>query len=386
MEILDYFQAVSVDAISGGKAYSENQLGSKIQFQPNSFEKIDLAIFSVAEDRGSQSNQGSAFAGNAVRSFLYELQKGDYPLQIADLGVMTPGDQISDTYFAIQDCVASLMKENVLPILIGGSADLNYAVYLAYAKLEQTINMVSIDPRFALGNTDDVINSSNYFSKILFHQPNALFNFSNLGYQSYFVDPKELDLIEELFFDIHRLGIVKADLTESEPIIRNADMLSFNMGAIAQRDAPSNLMASPNGFTGEQGCQLARYAGLSDKLSAIGFYEYNATISDSGQTAHLLAQMIWYFIDGFANRKKDFPACTKKEYTKYTVAVDEGERELNFYKSPKSDRWWMDVPYTQNFRSKYERHLMLPCSYADYVVATQNEIPERWFQTFKKLK
>jgi hypothetical protein len=46
----------------------------------------------------------------------------------------------------------------------------------------------------------------------------------------------------------------------------------------------------------------------------------------------------------------------------------------------------MEVPYSANMNKKYERHMMLPCNYDDYLTATQNEIPERWFQTFKKLK
>lgn len=386
MDILQYFKPVDLNQISEGLEYKETQIGHKIHINNESLKGIQLAILSVAEDRGSHNNEGTASAGLAFRKYFYRLHQGPYNIKIADLGSIEPGNEISDTYFAVQESVSALLKDGILPIVIGGSSDLNYANYMAYTKLEQTINLVSIDAKFSLGNTDSIINSSNYFSKILFHQPNVLFNYSNLGYQTYFIDQKELELLDELFFDIYRLGLIKGNLEQAEPIIRNADLLGFDLSAISQVHAPANKNASPNGFDGEQACQLARYAGLSDKLSCIGFFEFNPTVNDRGQTAHLLAQMVWYFIDGFYNRKQDFPACNKNEYTKYTVAIDEGNQELTFYKSPKSDRWWMDVPYNQNFRKRYERHLMLPCSYSDYVTATQNEIPERWFQTFKKLK
>ncbi|KAA3649976.1 MAG: arginase [Bacteroidetes bacterium] len=386
MEIADFFQPVDLERIALGKVYQERQLGSKIVFSPESLDHIDLAIFSVHDDRGSATNKGSANGANLVREYLYDLMQGNYSVKIADLGSIQPGESITDTYFAVQESVNYLIKNKVIPIIIGGSKDLTYANYAAYSKQEQTVNIVSVDSKFSLGNTDDVINAHNYLSKILFHQPNILFNYSNIGYQTYFIDQTELSLIEELFFDIYRLGLIKSNIQIAEPIIRNADMISFSMDAISQVHAPANKNASPNGFNGEQACQMARYAGMSDKLSSIGFYEFNPLVNDNDQTAHLLAQMLWYFVDGFYNRKQDFPACNKNEYIKYTVAIDDGEQELTFYKSPKSDRWWMDVPYHHNYRKKYERHLMLPCSYADYLIATENEIPERWFQTFKKLK
>lgn len=386
MEFSDYFSPVDFEKISIGTEYQDNQIGDCIRINPSSIDGIDLAFFSVSEDRGSKFNQGSAKGADIVREYLYKLYQGPYSVKIADLGNIDSGNNLSDTYFAIKESVDFLLKKNVVPIIIGGSKDLSYGNYLAYTKQEQTINIVDIDSQFSLGNSDDIINSENYLGKILFHQPNILFNYSNLGYQTYFVNQKELNLIEDLFFDIHRLGLMKSEIQDAEPIIRNADMISFSLGAISQISAPANKYSSPNGLNGEQACQLARYAGMSDKLTSIGFYEFNPLVNDNDQTAHLLSQMIWYFIDGFYNRKQDFPACNKNEYLKYTVAIDEGEQELSFYKSPKSDRWWMDVPYHHNFRKKYERHLMLPCSYKDYKVATENEIPERWFQTFQKLK
>jgi len=382
MDLLHYFAPVEPNV-----EYAPNQMGSKLKLMVSEedLEEVDLVLFDVQEDRYS-NNTGCAKAGNEVRKYLYQLYQGDYKLKVADIGSLKAGNRVEDTYFALEECLVYFMKKQILPVIIGGSQDLTFANYKAYVHLEQMVNLVSIDEKFALGNSDSNINSRNYLSKLLFQQPNVLFNYSNLGYQSYFVDKQELNVLDELFFDIHRLGLLKADLKLAEPIIRNADFISFNMSSVSQAFAAANANASPNGFTGEEACQLARYAGMSDKLSSIGFYEFNPSIKDGGMTAHLMAQIIWYFIDGFYNRKKDFPACNKSDYVKYTVAIDEGNQEIVFYKSPKSDRWWMEVPYAAGLTKKYERHLMLPCNYEDYLTATKNEIPERWFQTFKKLK
>ncbi|MBL4710230.1 MAG: formimidoylglutamase [Flavobacteriales bacterium] len=386
MPIFDYFQKVDVSKITRFNNLSDSQIGKLIDLEPNSLEGLDLVFFDIEEERGSLNNEGCSKGAYEVRSYLYQLFQGNSFLKMADLGTIKPGESITDTYFAVKDSISTLLRKGILPVFLGGSQDLVYANYLAYTEQEQTVNLVSIDAKFALGRTDDVINDSNYFSKIILQQPNVLFNFSNLGYQTYLIDQAELKLLEELFFDSHRLGELKDDIRVAEPIIRNADFVNFSLNSIAQPYAPANKNTSPNGLNGEQACQLSRYAGMSDKLSAFGIYDFNPTIFDHGQTAHLIAQVIWCFIDGFYNRKGDFPACNKKEYVKYTVNLEESNQELIFYKSPKSDRWWMNVPYHANFQKKYERHMMLPCDYQDYLTATENEIPERWFQTFQKLK
>lgn len=386
MSVFDFFHPVNLKLIPGLEDLNGEQLGNSVEFNPEEIEGFDLVIFSVEEERGSLKNKGCANGANQIRSYFYQLHNAGYNYKLADLGTIKAGAEVSDTYFAVQDVISNCLRKGVLPIIIGGSQDLAYANYLAYCKEEQTVNFVNIDSKFSLGNSNDPILDTNFFSKIILSQPSALFNYSNLGYQSYLVNVKELQLLEDLFFDSHRLGELKENIKVAEPIIRNADFLSFSMSSVAQPYAPANKVTSPNGLNGEQACQLSRYAGMSDKLTSFGIYDFNPEIFDHGQTAHLIAQMIWYFIEGFYNRKDDFPKASKKEYVKYTVNLDEKDQELVFYKSPKSDRWWMNVPYHHNFKKKYQRHLMLPCDYEDYLTATNNEIPERWFQTFQKLK
>lgn len=356
-----------------------------VKYDNKPLDGFDIAIIGVGEDRYSFNNFGCGQAPNQVRKYLYQLSQFKSSTKIIDLGNLKIGSTIADTYFALSTIIEHLVKENIIPIIIGGGQDLTYANFLAYKNLEQTVNLVTIDSRFDFGDADNQLNSSNFLSKIILHQPNFLFNYSNIGYQSYFVNKEEVDLMNKLFFDSYRLGQVQQNIEEVEPIIRNADLLSFDVSALRQSEAPANHNSSPNGFYGEQACQIARYAGLSDKLTSIGFYELNPDLDNNGLTAHSVAQMIWYFIDGFNHRKKDFPMGSRKNYFKYIVNIQEGEKEIIFFKSDKSERWWMDVPYPSHQKIKHERHLLIPCSYKDYKIACHDEIPDRWWQTFQKL-
>jgi len=390
MDISVYFEPVEIKDINTSSEFRPGKLGDIVRLYADkdnfpSLEEIDIAIIGVKEDRNSLDNQGTSTSPDQVRNYLYKLFQGNCKIRIADLGNINRGFEIGDTYFAVKSVVSELLKAHIIPVIIGGSQDITYANYLAYESLGQIINIVAVDSCFDLGATEQEITSKAFLSKIIMHQPNFLFNFTNIGYQTYFVDQDAVELMSKLFFDAYRLGYVRANLEEVEPLVRNADLLSFDISSVRQSDAPGNANASPNGFYGEEACQIARYAGLSDKLTSIGFYEMNPTYDNGGQTAHLTAQMIWHFIDGFCNRKHDFPLIEKKAYLKYRVSIKDHKYEIVFYKSKKSGRWWMEVPCPTDLKSKYERHYLVPCSYKDYQTALKEEMPDRWWRVYQKL-
>ena len=385
MDISIFFKPVEID--EEGEKHSL-QKAFNIHSENSGFpdiEEIDIAIIGVEEERGAVDNEGCAKGADEVRRCLYKLNAGGFSPRVADLGNIQAGDTIEDTYYALTNSVEALVKKKILPIIIGGSQDLTFANYAAYQKMEQTVNLVSIDNQFDLGSSETELNSTTYLSKIILHQPNFLFNFSNLGYQTYFVNQEAIELMSKLFFDASRLGQISGNVQEAEPIIRNADIVSFDVSSIRMADAPGSKQASPNGFDAQAACQMARYAGISDKLSSIGFYNYNPQFDNRGQTAHLLAQMIWCVIEGYYQRKDDFPIRNSDDYLKYRVMLEDNKYELLFYKSKKSDRWWMDIPYPPNKRIQFERHHLVPCSYSHYEQALADEMPDSWWKTYQKL-
>ncbi|MEN8137034.1 MAG: formimidoylglutamase [Bacteroidota bacterium] len=346
-------------------------------------QNVKLALVFVNEGRSAVGNNETGHGFDTVRKYFYKLFMGSWDVKIADLGDLYPGFEVADTYSALREVSVFLLKKQIIPIVIGGGQDLTYASYRAYDSLEQTVNLVSVDSRFNLGNVDGKLDSNSYLSHIILGQPGNLFNYSNIGYQTYFNSQEEIDLMDQLYFDAIRLGNVAKDISTVEPILRDADIVSVDLGAIRRSDAPANRNSSPNGFYGEDLCAITRYAGISDKVSSFGIYEYNAVLDREGQTAHLIAQMIWYFVEGVAFRADDYPYCTKEEYYKYIVPVD--NEELYFYKSNKTDRWWLDVPFPDSANSNYTRHALIPCSHEDYLKAADQEIPDRWWKAYRKL-
>ena len=393
MSLSDFFQPVPLENIQPEDGYSSVQLGSIINIYDSNFPDLEgdskphLAIFGVNDDRKAVGNEGCAGGADVVRRQLYNLFVGDHKLQMVDLGNIAAGESVKDTYVALSTVCEELMKANIIPIIIGGGQDLTYAQYTAFEKLERHIEVAIVDPRFDLDqyNTEQApLNSQTFLNHIILHEPDFLFNINSIGYQSYFVSREAVDMYDKLYFNSSRLGQIMGQIEYAEPLVRSADMLSFDMAAIRYSDAPANANVTPNGLFGQEACQLCRYAGMNDKLSSIGFYEYNPSLDVRRQTATLLAQMIWYFIDGFYNRKNDLPFSPPSSYITYRATLEHEGHEVVFIKSKKTDRWWMQVPYFGS-KSVNERYYLVPCRYEDYQEALAGELPELWWRTHQKL-
>ena len=365
---------------------SPNTLGNfvDIHTRDDGFPDLDdvqIAIVGVQEDRNAENNYGTGENLKNIRKKLYELFPGKWDSKIADLGNITQGAKPEDTYYALLDTVIELLSKNIIPIILGGGQEMTYVNYRAYDNLEQSVNITVVDSKFDLGTLEDDLSSHSYMSKIIMQEPNNLFNYCNVGYQTYFNDPEEIQLFDNMYFDCYRLGISK-NLEAIEPAFRNADIISIDLGAIRKSDAPGNNNASPNGFSGDEICAISRYAGLSDKVSSFGIYEYNSKYDNNNQTAALIAQMIWYFIEGVNLRVKDYPFSTKENYQKFTVILEDDD-PIIFYKSNKSGRWWIEINVISN--NKYKRHALIPCTYKDYEEAMNQNIPDRWYKAMRKM-
>lgn len=383
----EFLTPLNLSSFIDVKYLHESQWGKQIRFNTEGIEDligIDLAIIGVMEDRGSLRNSGCAEAPDAVRHHLYKLYKQRYEINIADLGNIIRGVTMRDTYVALSKLVAELLRMKIVPIIIGGSHDLTYAQYGGYQELEEIINVAVVDSFIDIRENEPEINSDNYLMRLMMHQPNYLFNYSHIAYQTHFAPPHTLETLDKLHFDLYRLGKLFDGTVEMEPVLRSTNMLSFDISAVRYSDAPGNRNATPNGLRGEDACQIARYAGLSEQMTSFGLYEINPMVDDREQTVQLAAQMVWYFADGFYSRRKEQPRDNDESFTKYIIHFRQNHYEMTFWKSVKSDMWWMEVPVGGRGRIR-RKNKVLPCSYEDYQMASREELPERWLKAYHKL-
>jgi formiminoglutamase len=380
-DISIYFQPVAETQIP------TRGLGNYIQTHCNNsfpeLEKGGIALFYVPEFRNTNyhSDQNEEY----FRVELSKLQAdSNWQFPIFDLGTIIPGATVKDTYHAVTNVCTVLIQNKIIPVIIGGGQDLTIAVYDAIAKNEQTINLTAIDREFDLGDPTSNIHSNGFVSHILTKKPCYLFNYSVIGYQTPYINNKERDLFEKLYFDTCRLGSYTKDTKIAEPLMRNADAVSFDLSSIQSAHFSGKHYHHPNGLSNENACQLMYYAGASDKMTTLllsNYYPEGISLSSN----RLIAELIWYFMDGVAARVGDYPVGSKDEYTKFSVVISQNDDALVFLKSNKSSRWWMEVPYPKRKGSKYDRTTLVPCNYSDYQEAMRDELPDLWYRTFQKL-
>lgn len=341
-----------------------------------------IAIIYVPENRRSES--GLSGSNESFREEFYTFSRGDkWNFSIYDLGTIAPGESVEDTCFALSQVVSELVKANVTPVIIGGSQDLIVSSYKGFESLEQMINICSVDSSLDVGEPSDELKSNGYVSHLLMQRPCYLFNYANIGMQRLMVPAREVDLFDKLFFDICRLGAFNSDFRIAEPYLRNSDLLSVDFKSIKNGDSDSLRYKNTNGFKSDQICQIMKYAGMSDKMSCVNILGVDP--KQSRPASNLLAQMIWYFADGMAQRVGDFPIGNKLNYKKFHVGLEDFEEDLVFYKSDKSARWWLEVSYPTGEGLKYDRHHLVPCNQSDYDNALKNKIPNLWWKTLQKL-
>jgi arginase family enzyme len=300
---------------------------------------------------------------------------------MADLGDIQRGNTVKDTYFALSKVVSSLVNSNIIPVIVGGSQDLTYANYRAYDKISSMVNIVNIDKSFDLGDSSKPITNGSYLGKIILEKPYNLFNYTVIGFQTYFNSQEEIDLMEKLYFESYRLGDISKSIGLVEPLLRDADIVTLDLNSVKSSEVSLNQKYSPNGFDGREICAVSRYSGISNKVSSFGVFEYNPS-NDDQATAMLVAQIIWYFIEGVNCRVNDDDFTDQSNYQKFTVLVE--DEELVFYKSKKTGRWWVEIPFVEYSNTKSQQHPLLACMYEDYETATKGIIPERWYKAYKK--
>jgi len=371
--ILDFLEPVNLDLLSKDEGYRDTQLGKHILVNEGTLPDIsaaDLVIIGSGECRGAGFTINGHVAADAIRAAFYNLYYWHAQVTVADIGNVKLGHSIQDSYAALRTVISELLLLDKKVLIIGGSHDLTLAQYHAYTSIPTLVNAVIVDAKIDL-DLEARLPADHFLEELFTGLPNHLNHYAHIGFQSYFMHPYMLETIDKLGFDCFRLGVVREGIEEMEPVIRDSHMMSFDISAIQHAHAPANRI-TPNGFNGEEASVLMQYAGMSWKTSTIGLFGYQAELDQNGLTAIQMAQMIWYIMDGVHKGKKEAPLADLEKFKEFHIVFS--DIETKFLQSKSTGRWWMQLHDNQWY----------PCSYKDYLVASNNEIPERWLRALER--
>lgn len=375
-DLSDFLSAKHYKDLIELSSFSSLQFATNISVPSNGyidFSEADIVLVGCGEMRGEDYRASYSDAPNAIRKAFYELYNWFPNIALADLGNVVEGATLSDTRAALKLVLHEIHAAGKIAILLGGSQDLTLQQYEVYRNEETAIDVAIIDSHVDLSREEGASASESFLLDMLTGEPNFVRHYSHIGFQSYFVNPNMLETLDKLRFDFYRLGVARQEMEEMEPVLRSCHLLSIDLNTLRACDAPFNSKASPNGFFADELCLLMRYAGMAQSLNSLGIYGYNNENDTNGQGAKAVAQMLWYFLDGYRIRKTEVKLEQKEQFITYDVPF--ADYETQFLKSKITNRWWMKTGANQ----------FVPCSENDYQLATKNEIPERWMRAQERL-
>jgi formiminoglutamase len=355
------------------QVFNKQQIGANIKtvLTHALIDDAKVVIVGCAEMRGQDATATFSKAPDTVREHFYAMYDWHQPLLLADIGNIIQGATVADTRAALNFVLEFLHNAGKTVLVIGGSHDLTMCQYHAFAAKQEIIDVSVVDMLIDLKEEKQLAHD-NFLFPLLTDSPNYIRHFNLMGFQSFYTNPTMIETLDRLHFDCHRLGKVREDLNEMEPILRFTDLMSFDINAVRHSDAPCNHSSSPNGLHGDEACLLARYAGMSDKCCSFGIYGYNPANDVHEMTARLYSQMMWYFIDGVYYKMHEADFIDKTMFNDFHVNMS--GQEVLFKQSKRTNRWWMRLP----------TNLFIPCTRKDYLQAANDEIPERWFREMER--
>lgn len=372
--IIDFLEPVSSSIIfNNDEGFTPKQLGRYIDVYENNFpdvEAADLIMIGCGEARGAGAAKYDTIGIDKIRTHFYNLYHWHADVKIADIGNVKPGASLEDTYSALQQVLGELSALGKKVVILGGSHDVMMAQYQVFKQKQKVIEATCVDAILDM-NTESRLFADHFLMHLFTEEPNYLKHYNHIGFQSYFVHPGTLEIIDKLRFDCYRVGVVKEHIETMEPVIRNASIFAFDITAIQHSHAPANRI-TPNGFNGEEACLLLQFAGMSSLANSIGIYGYNAAQDISDLTAKQISHMLWYLLDGIQKGKHEAPLNQREDYNEFRLMF--ADFETLFLQSKITQRWWMQLP-DKSF---------VACSARDYATALNNDIPERWLRAAER--
>lgn len=267
------------------------------------------------------------------------------------------GDLLSGTLMEKVESVISLINSGICPILIG--ADVEWVACMQDV-WDSQMNPYRIS---LISDTDLYLEDLNPFSVYLKE-------IHLIGFQRQ--HPKMNNIVLQDVLHVIRVGEFRQKQSVAEPFIRRSDLMYFDLNSIRNSDAPANERKNPCGLFSEEACALSRMGGLGDKLKTLVISPWTEGGINGQIQSSLVAQIIWYFLEGYHLRKLD-TQISKDSLTKYSVELKDVDYVICFYKSEHSGKWWFEEPIIDNEFSNQ----LIPCTYEEYCSTAQNQIPNR---------
>ena len=274
-----------------------------------------VVLIGFGSDEGVRRNggrTGAAGAPDLIRSMLYRLtpdtQRPGPFIELlkstVDVGnVRITGDVEADQA-ALGDVVACWLDAGAIPVILGGGHETSYGHFLGYVNLGRDVEVFNVDAHADVRPLKQgAAHSGSPFFQALTHPGNHCRRYTVFGLQPWSVAASHLE-----FLDSHGCRYLWRDEVSPERVgpmfssTRGAALISMDMDAVNQSEAPGVSAPSVNGLQSVDWLQMAFLAGRHPQVGSFDLVEVNPQVDVNGRTVRLAACTVWQFLKGLSER------------------------------------------------------------------------------------
>jgi formiminoglutamase len=253
---------------------------------------------------------GAAEGPRALRAALYRLTPDSREPRLEallrrtrDLGDLDVTGDLEIDQRNLGQLLAPHLDRGALVIVLGGGHETSYGHFLGYVTARRTVDILNWD---AHADVRELKNGSGHsgspFRQAIEDASGACRRYVVAGVEPHLVSRDHLDYVQQHGGVIWRDGLDRAAIDSIYGSMGSPTMVSFDLDALNQGEAPGVSAPNAAGLTSELWLAAAYAAGRSRSVTSVDVVELNPRVDRDDQTARLAALTVWWLLRGCAER------------------------------------------------------------------------------------
>jgi len=295
-------------------AENDPRLGHLLGDDP---EPLSAVLLGFSVDEGVVRNggrPGAAEAPDRLREQLYgmtpDARRGEAFRHLLrhtqDLGNLKNDGSLATRQAALGKSLASHLRRETVPIILGGGHETAYGHFLGYAKAETDVTILNWDAHPDVRPLiENKPHSGSSFRQALEHPSGCCQHYAVAGLQPHSTAAAHLQFIDDQngryawTDELTRSAITKRYETLSGPT-----METFDLDAVDQAQAPGVSAPAVGGLDRDLWLHAAYRAGRCPQVTSVDIVELNPRVDVDDRTARLAALTVMQVLRGLSDRRE----------------------------------------------------------------------------------
>jgi len=272
-----------------------------------------VVMLGFPSDEGVRRNGGRVGAAGgpaAIRAALHRLAPDarserfeDLLGRTRDLGDLEVSGDVESDQRKLGETLAPHLERGAFAIVLGGGHETSYGHFLGYVAAGRQVDILNWDAHADVRELKEGrAHSGSPFRQAIEDPSGACRRYSVAGLQPHSVARAHVQFVQQHGRVVWRDQVTRESIEELYCSARVPTLVSFDLDAVNEAEAPGVSAPSPGGLPGELWLAAAYGAGRLPAVSSADLVELNPTVDQDGRTARLAALTVWWLLRGRAER------------------------------------------------------------------------------------